>query len=252
MSELLHRYFDIAASHRAIPCKEYFKEGAPASCVVIGIHGFGGNKESPALALLAEALPADHRLLAIDLPAHGASVGSPLTVENCISDLVSAVEYAEKNFPHARIYTFATSFGGYINLLAEEHLRGRITKTVLRVPAVEMHKTLIEKSLATTPQVLENNGFAYAFNGRLRVEYSFYKELCERDIFALRPKTPTLMICATEDELVDYSAQVRFSQLNPQITRVDIGGAGHRFMGEGELSAAIESAVRFILAEKGV
>lgn len=246
MADLTNRYFRIDAVHRSVPCKEYFRENDPVNTEIIAAHGFGGSKESSAIALLAEKMPKDCRLIAFDFAGHGTSSGEPLTVESCISDLLSTVEYAEKNFPRARICTFATSFGGYINLLTEKRLRGRISKTVLRVPAVEMHKTLIGKILITTPQELENRGFAYAFDGGLRVEYSFYKELCENDIFALRPKTPTLMICATEDELVDYLAQVRFSKLNPQIKRVDIAGAGHRFMGDGELEVAITSAADFI------
>lgn len=252
IASLEHRYFNIRVPHRDIPCKEFYRENTAVKAVIIGLHGFGGSKESSALTLLADKMPQSFRLIALDFPGHGASDGSPLTVESCINDVLCAVKYAENNFPHASLYIFGTSFGGYISLFAEKILYGKISKIVLRAPAVEMGKTLIEKLIDIPENDFKMSGFATVLNDKLKVSYVFYRELIGHDAFTLKPSTPTLMICATNDELVDYSAQVCYSDMNPQIKRADIIGAGHRFMGDGELEAAIDLAVNFLTTEEEV
>lgn len=88
--------------------------------IVLGVHGFAGDKECSMLFELAKGIDAfGGALVCIDFPAHGESSvdESKLTVENCINDLLWIAKWVNNNYPSAEKYIFATSFGGYISLL---------------------------------------------------------------------------------------------------------------------------------------
>lgn len=226
-----------------IPCK-LFCGGGECRSIIIGVHGFGGSKESFALTLLAEKMPSDCKLLAFDLPAHGE--GAPdccLSLENCINDLMTVCAEAGRLCPQGERLIFATSFGGYIWLNAEKGLEDFISKAVLRVPAVEMAKTLSEKFIDIDLAEFKRRG---GYERKIRVSYAFYEELSENDAMHLSPALPTLMICGDKDELVDYSAQKAFADNNSGFVRlITLNNAGHRFLGEGELETAVSAAVEF-------
>lgn len=239
------KYFGILSrAGYEIPCK-LFSKNSQCRAVIIGIHGFGGSKESFALTLLAEKMPADYSLIAFDLPAHGQSApDSSLTLSNCISDLTTVCEHVKRSYPGAEILVFATSFGGFIWLNAEKQLKDLVLRVVLRVPAVDMGKSLL-RNLPISFEEFRESGYASWGSGG--VTYSFYTELMENDVADLSPVLPTLMICGDKDELVDYNAQLSFAKRNPYTVRMmTIKNAGHRFTGDGELEKAIAAAVDFI------
>lgn len=246
-------YFSITSQcGYPIPCKLFSKSNICQS-VIIGIHGFGGDKESSALTLLAEKMPQDYKLIAFDLPAHGCGADDCfLSLKNCISDLITVCDYAMRLFSSAKIYVFATSFGGYIWLNAEKELEQRISRAVLRVPAVGMAETLSKKLLPCSLDEFIKQGFAVCgFERRFRVTYDFYRELLGNDIAVLSPAVPTLMICGDKDELVDYGAQLSFAERNTYSVRlITLKNAGHRFKGDGELETAIAAAIDFFGADE--
>lgn len=241
-------YYSIPSkSGYLIPCK-LFSSGGECQKIIIGIHGFGGSKESFALTLLAEKMPAGCKLLAFDLPAHGKGAEDCyLRLDNCINDLLTVCAEAERLCPQGKRFIFATSFGGYIWLNAERLLNGSISKVVLRVPAVEMAKTLSSKLIDTDPEEFKKRGFAVCgYERKIKVSYDFYEELSENDVTLVSPALPTLMICGDKDELVDYSAQKAFADRNSGSVRlITLKNAGHRFLGDGELETAISAALEF-------
>lgn len=243
------RYYSILSrAGYEIPCK-LFSKGRQCRAVIIGLHGFGGSKESFALTLLAEKMPDDYKLIAFDFPAHGSGADDCfLTLKNCQSDLQSVCNHAVKLFSGADIYIFATSFGGFIWLNSEKKLKGVVSKAVLRVPAVEMEKTLAERLLPISFEEFQKQGYAICgYDRKFKVSYDFYCELVRNSTSALSPALPTLMICGDKDELVDYNAQLSFAKRNKDNVRlITIENAGHRFQGDGELEKAIAAAVDFI------
>ena len=64
--------------------------GENAEETILAVHGFGGNKESGAIAGLAQRVCGrGYNVLAIDLPAHGERDDfSQLTVERCVEDIL--------------------------------------------------------------------------------------------------------------------------------------------------------------------
>ena len=106
--------FSIPQSRYNISCKLYAPSSEVPRLAVLGVHGFGGDKESSALQALGNVLTAHGgALLCFDFPAHGASnaADAQLSVEHCKLDLLAAYACLRERFPKAPTGLFATSFG---------------------------------------------------------------------------------------------------------------------------------------------
>lgn len=119
----------------------------PNNCenIIIACHGFGGDKESSAITLLADKIKNDKiGVITFDFPGHGKSEveADKLTLDNCISDLETVEEYARNQFLNAKIGIFATSFGAYITLLKINRNGHGYASIVLRAPAICMDEIL--------------------------------------------------------------------------------------------------------------
>ncbi len=243
------RYFDINGAQHDISCKLFLPDISPLG-IVIGVHGFGGDKESSVLELLAERINERYALLCFDFPSHGKSNApdNALTVENCADDLVSVFEYAKANFPSVPIFMFSTSFGGYTTLLAVK--QGRITpeKVVLRAPAINMANIFRDKILGEDFDIYRTQGYiAWGFDRKMNVPYDFYRGLSSNNVSSVFMKVPTLVFCATEDELVEPHDLHEFANAGERVEIYDVVGASHRFKGQGEIDEVVERTVRFIM-----
>ena len=113
--------------------------------IIIATHGFGGDKESTAISLLANKLIKNNiAVVAFDFPGHGKSEieADKLTLNNCINDFESVEKYINKEYPNKKTGIFATSFGAYITLLklAKEKDDNKYYSIVLRSPAICMNQ----------------------------------------------------------------------------------------------------------------
>ncbi len=241
-------YFVLPRDGYDIKCKLYYPDIKPKG-IVVGVHGFGGDKESSALSELAKAMENSHALLCFDFPAHGESEApdSMLRVQNCVEDLAAVFTYADNRFPKLPISLFATSFGGYISILTTNFGKIKPYRLILRAPAVRMDKVFKQKLLGDGFARFEKDGFfRCGFERKFDVSWDFYVDLCENKAFFASLDVPTLMFCATEDELVELEDLHGFAEGNALVTAVDVVGAGHRFKGEGELSQVIARSALFI------
>ena len=78
--------FDISDDYE-IKCKLFLPESGVIKRVILGVHGFAGDKESSMLSRLAEsAVLAENALICFDFPEHEESAQSvdSLTIANCI------------------------------------------------------------------------------------------------------------------------------------------------------------------------
>ena len=109
--------------------------------VVLGIHGFGGSKNSGVLAALRKALADNgYATVTFDLPAHGDNrTDEPLRLDQCVDAVADAVAYART--PGKPLSVFATSFGAYLTLVHIAEEKGTYDRVVLRAPAVYMDET---------------------------------------------------------------------------------------------------------------
>ena len=152
------KYFSIERKY-PIKCKAFLPSSGNIRTVILGVHGFAGDKESSMLSELAKYVDQkDGALICFDFPAHGDSdrQENDLTVENCINDLLAVAEWIEDTFPIAEKFIFATSFGGYISLLSLSRLQNY--KVILRAPAVTMPKVLLGSVLKISAEQFEKLG----------------------------------------------------------------------------------------------
>lgn len=223
-----------------IKCKLFAPDEGEVTHLIVGVHGFAGDKESSMLETLAFACR-DTALICFDFPAHGDSpVGEEcLTVENCQQDLLTVIDYATKQYPRAKKSIFATSFGGYITLLSADWLQG--FSLVLRAPAVTMPKLLTETVLKISPEQFREAGTVRCgFERPIDLPCAFYEELLRRgDVCQKQIAPPTLVIHGDCDDIVPLEDIQAFMAAQPNARLQIIPGADHRFKNSGETEAII-------------
>lgn len=173
-----------------IDCKIWIPKNTEK--VLIAIHGFAGDKESGMIHALAEEMLKYNTLtIAFDLPGHGTSKvdGDSLTLNNCLSDIKTVETIYKEQYPNAKIDYFATSFGAYLLLLSLVKEERKIDKIVLRCPAICMDKIFRNKILREPFHDFQTRGYTIVgYERELKVNFSFYKELKQNQIFAFFPK----------------------------------------------------------------
>lgn len=112
--------------------------------IVIGVHGFAGDKESSVLIALAKELNKQGKgLLTFDLPSHGENDNTKISnLTECIESIGKVLEYVKNKYLNKPISFFSTSFGAFLILshLSEKH--ENLHKIILRAPAIFMSEVL--------------------------------------------------------------------------------------------------------------
>ncbi len=236
--------------HRAyeIVCKRFSPDSDVIEHIIIGVHGFAGDKNSSMLEkLAAEVCEKKAALICFDFPAHGDSpVGeNMLTVENCKQDFLAVADYIMQNYPQARKTVFATSFGGYISLLCAEKLVN--TSFVLRAPAITMPKVLLENVLQLSAADFQRVGSVVCgFERPITLPYAFYDELTRQDDLFQKPfPAPMLIIHGDCDDIVPLGDIMAFADAHKNVRLKVIRGADHRFKHTGELEQIVALTTGF-------
>lgn len=227
----------------------------PNNCenIIIACHGFGGDKESSAITLLADKIKKDKiGVITFDFPGHGKSEveADKLTLDNCISDLETVEEYARSQFLNAKIGIFATSFGAYITLLKINRNGHRYASIVLRAPAICMDEILKNAILTESIEKYEEKGYAIlGYDREMKVSYKYYKELLDNKLFNIyNANEEMIIIQGTKDDMAPIEDTIRFiEEKNTKANLIKIEGADHRMKKEGELDKAINSARKYII-----
>ena len=183
--------------------------------IIIACHGFGGDKESSAIDLLAQKLlKYNIGVIAFDFPAHGKSDedGTKFTVKNCINDLISIEEYIKKEYPNMPIGIFATSFGAYIALLKINKYGNNYFSIVLRAPAICMDEIFINSIIKEDINDYKKRGYTVlGYEKELNVYYQYYQELISNKLFDIYVKNePLLIIQGTEDDMAPIQDSIKF------------------------------------------
>ena len=231
-----------------IACKGFFPEGEIRH-IILGVHGFAGDKDSSMLSKLAAACaPAGTALVCFDFPAHGQSpVGEEcLTVENCRADLCAVFDHLTATYPNATKSLFATSFGGYTTLLCADKFRD--CPLVLRAPAVTMPRLLLETVLGITrEQFAEMGVIRCGFERPIDLPFSFVEELEQQEDLLQKTLTqPTLILHGDRDDIVPLADVRRFIAVQNTAELRVIPGADHRFKNPGELEQIVEHTKAFL------
>lgn len=247
-------YFDLNTDRYPISCKLYLPEETTLKGVILGVHGFAGDKESSALAMLGEAVNRQGvALLCFDFPAHGTSTASEqeLTIANCMQDILFMADYTRTTFPTVDRRIFATSFGGYTALLCADQLAD--FSIVLRAPAVTMPEHILTDILETTPDDFKQRRFIECgYERKIKMPYSFYEDLQHHRVMNRDYHQPMLIVHGDRDAVVPRTDIRQFCSDHPTMRLVSIDGADHRFKNEGELEKVISEAMRFWSEKNGL
>lgn len=232
-----------------IKCKQFIPENKSVRNVIIGVHGFAGDKESSMLLKLAESCEEyGVSLICFDFPAHGESPADEkmLSVDNCRKDLLCVAEHVLKEYPDIPKSIFATSFGGYITLLSSSFLEE--FQLVLRAPAVTMPKLILDSVLCISADDFKNKGFIdCGFERRIKLPYSFYEELLQQDDLLMKKIERSMLIMHGDcDDIVPLSDIIAFSDNRKGVSLEIINGADHRFKKNGEIEKVVLLTKEFL------
>ena len=185
---------------------------------VVYLHGLGSGSSSPKGLLLQHELGAlGAHVTCPDLNLPSFERLSPMAVIQHAVDLLSAPTLRRR-------FVVGSSFGGFVALhaLARAHARGApgLGGLILLAPAIDPWQE--ESNLISAPveAVWERDGFfplyLQEFQRVVPVHFAFLLELRALGKGTHTPKTSTLLIHGTRDEIVHYSQSERFTAEVPE------------------------------------
>ena len=229
------KYFDVTDAGVSIKCKLYCGDGHSFPDLVISCHGFGGDKENSATLKLAETLLPVHKdaaVLAFDWPCHGKDIKPKLDLEDCLRYLEVILAYSKNALGAERLYSFATSFGGYLTLHRIHEKGNPFEKILLRCPAIYMYKltagSLTEQEQAELAKKKET---LHGRERKIRITAKFLEQLKANDIttWDFSHLTENLLILhGTKDSSVSHDIVEAFAEENG-IDFLSIVGGDHIF-----------------------
>lgn len=243
------RYFSIQTDEYTISFKSMMPDFEPIEGIIIGVHGFCGDKESSAIEAVAKEM-VQHRfgLICFDFPAHGNSKAKDeqFTVENCKRDFLKALDYVRKHFPMAEITIFATSFGGYVTLLCSDYLND--ARIILRAPAVTMPEHILVDIIDISLEEYKRLGYVECgFDRKIKLPYAFYEELKQNSLMSKHFNREMTIIHGDLDDVVPKEDILDFCRNNFGAKLITIHGADHRYKNPGELEKVVDIVKKALL-----
>lgn len=240
----MERYFSLSQESLRIPCRIYEPDfGAPKRCI-LGVHGFGGSKDTEILTTLAEEMSIfGSSMVCFDFPAHGDSPmeSDALTLDNCIETLIYTAQWAHNRYPDVDFCIFASGFGAYVTLIAIDQLEevvGKV-KLVLHTPNLRMSETILGMVRMTEQQLLEAGRATLNAGRKFEISFDFYKQV--RNYTALTIyDAPMLLLHGEKDEILPLEDMINFRRINEGCKLVVIPGADHQFRTPGAWDMVID------------
>lgn len=216
--------------------------------VIVGVHGFAGDKESSCLDFLAQDLEKyGYGVVCFDFPGHGISEADDdtLTLDNCQRDLIFILREVERRYPESDKVIFATSFGAFVSLLPEEESVG--WKLIMRSPAVTMGEhTLLDFLGVSEEELKEMGSVSCGYERKMKVTYEFCRQMKEASIYSRSFKRNGLIIHGSEDDAIPLHDIEHFLTYNPQFELKIVEGADHRYKHPGDLKKISEYVKDYI------
>ena len=247
----MHRYFEINGAGHNVRCKLYHGDLKKIQNIVIFAHGFGGHKDNGAAELFAQRLTAKYptwAMITFNWPTHGDDVKKVLRLSDCEAYYSLVIDYAREKFQPRGLYSYATSFGGYMTLRYVHRNGSPFRKIALRCPAINMYEALTRTIMDSDSLALLEKGktVPVGFDRKVPVSPDLLEELKEQDIQSwdfLDYAEDTLILHGTKDEVIPFEVSRAFAD-NQLMEFIPVEGADHRFRNP----KAMEQAMKEILA----
>lgn len=247
----MEKYFNIDGNGQNIRCKLYFDGSEPIKRVVLFGHGFAGHKDNGAAQRFAAHVLSeckDAAVLIYNLPGHGDDAGE-LTLDGCMAYMSAAVDYIKTELHTDRIYSYATSFGGYLVLKYIAEFGDPFAKIALRCPAVGMADVLTKTIIKSDELAAIRRGETaqVGFDRKIGLDRRFMEDIEAADIRALdySAYAPDILILhGTKDEVAPFEESKRFAERNG-IEFVPVENADHRFQDPALMELATRRVTEF-------
>ena len=246
------KYFEINKAGHNIKCKSYYEDISNVRNVVLYVHGFAGHKDNRAAERFAEKTIAKNKeimVVVFDLPAHGSDIKKNLHIEDCRKYIHIVVDHINEQYGESRLFSYATSFGGYLVLDFLCTQGNPFTKIALRSPAVDMYEIMMNTILTSEDieRLSKGKQVLSGFDRKIRIDQAFVRELQVNDIqkydftdFA----DDIIMFHGRKDEVVPLYRVEEFSEKN--IIELEIfDRADHRFQDMESMGRANKLAMEW-------
>lgn len=249
---MTQRYFEINENGHNIRCKLYYRDLHAIRRVVIFAHGFGGHKDNGAAERFAEHMLSKHKgvaMITFNWPCHGDDVKKKLCLSDCSAYLGQVISHARQKYQTEELYSYATSFGGYLTLKYIAEHGNPFRKIALRCPAVNMYE-VITKNVMTAEdleKLRKGKEIPAGFDRKIMIGTPFLEELRTNDIQRwdyLEHAEELLILHGTADEIVPFDAVSAFAD-NNLIELIPVEGADHRFRDPVKMDRAIKQILQF-------
>ena len=240
----MERYFSLSQGPLRIPCKIYEPDfGAPQRCI-LGVHGFGGSKDTEILTALSEELSIfGAASVCFDFPAHGDSPldSDDLTLDHCIETLLQTAQWTHNRYPDVDFCIYATGFGAYVTLIALERIKATVgrVRLVLHTPNLRMSETLLGMVRMSEEQLREAGRRTLPAQRQFDVTYEFYQQVRQHTALTTYD-CPMLLLHAEKDDLLPIADMYNFRRINEGCKLVIVPGADHQFHTPGAWDMVVD------------
>jgi len=248
----MYKYYEINAPGHNVRCKVYYKERAVADNAVIFCTGFAGHKDNRAAEVFAEkALSKQKNLIVVvfNWPAHGDDVKKKLDLKDCDTYLDLVISDAKTRFGVQKLYSYTTSFGGYLVLKYISEHGNPFQKIAIRCPGVDMYDVLTRTIIRNDEldRIMKGKDVLVGFDRKIVVSRSLLDELKTNDIRQrdfLEWADSILILHGTADEVVPFDSSKAFAEDN-LIEFIPVEKADHRFQNPTHMSLANKYVMEF-------
>lgn len=248
----MHRYFEINENGHNIRCKIYYQDLKHIRRIVVFGHGFGGHKDNGAAEKFADRLISKHKdcaMVTFNWPSHGDDVKKSLHLADCSAYLELVLSHLRQKYQTEELYSYATSFGGYLTLKYIAEHGNPFRKIALRCPAVNMYDVLTGAIMTEEDfaKLQKKKEIPVGFDRKIMIGLPLLEDLKTNDIQKLdylNEAENILILHGTADEIVPFDAAQIFAE-NNLIEFIPIEGADHRFQNMQKMEQAIKLILDF-------
>jgi alpha-beta hydrolase superfamily lysophospholipase len=248
----MYKYFNINEQGHSVHCKIYSSGTMPAEKAIIFCTGFAGHKDNMAAQRFSEKLLSkrkDVSVVVFNWPAHGDDVKKTLMLEDCNVYLQLVIKTLKTNYNIQEMYSYATSFGGYLVLKYISENGNPFRKIALRCPAVDMCDVLTNSVIKTDEydRIMKGKKVQVGFDRKIIVTRDLLEALKTNDIRQrdyLDFADDILIMHGTADEVVPFNSAREFAE-NNVIEFIPVEGADHRFVNPVHMSLANKYTLQF-------
>ena len=248
----MEKYFEINEQGHNIRCKLYYNDLSSVKKAVIFNTGFAGHKDNNAAKVFSEKLLSKHRdvmVLVFNWPAHGDDVKKKLNLEDCSTYLKLVINELRTRYSIDQLYSYATSFGGYLILKYISEYGNPFRKIALRCPAIDMYSVLTNTIMQQDEydRILKGKDVQVGFSRKIVVSKSLLDDLKANDIRErdyLDYADDMLILHGTKDEVAPYDDSLDFAEQN-LIEFITVENADHRFQNPAHMSLANKLVMEF-------